>query len=130
MPRIPSSGIDQNEEGKFRDIYVGQVPKFLVYQPENNKCVVNPEYLYLMEKMKNQELVQENLPIDLWRELEFIVLNVDCPCLLTGEERAVVIAYNGGIPCDYEHWKLDCSESVCCNTMLSCEDRRKCNTTP
>lgn len=126
MPKTPSMGIDQNDEKKFIDKYWGNLSQFLVYIPEAYNCEVNPDYLRLLEGYLLGTVKRENISPSLLQEIENIVVNIDCPCLLTGKERAIVEAYLGNEPCQKPSAKLNCNEAVCCNELVLCYEDTVC----
>jgi len=128
MARTPSMGIDQNLDGKFIDKYWGIVPQFIIYQPENYRCEVNPDYLFLLQAYINGEIDPDNISQDLRFEIENIVINADCPCLLSGKERAILIALSGGEPCAAPSSRIACNpgDKICCNATLLCDPVTLC----
>ncbi len=130
MARTPSWGLDQNQEKAFIDRYWGRVPQFIIYQPKNFRCEANTDYLDLMEMFVQGKLVRDNVSKELWRELELIVLNIGCPCLLTAMDRDIIEAYLGNRPCENWTWKLNCGESICCNENVLCSAPTKCTKIP
>jgi hypothetical protein len=126
MPVTPSLGIDQNEKKRFIDRYWGRVPQFLIYQPENFICEANQDYLYLMNLFLSGELIRENISQELWNELEMLILNLKCPCLMSMEDRAIIDAFYGKTPCENRTWKLNCDEMVCCNEVVLCQEPTLC----
>ena len=129
MPKTPSIGLDQNKKETFRDRYWGRVPQFLIYMPESYLCEANPEYIELMNLYLDndaKENLRDVLSKELFAELEKIMLNILCPCLLTGKERALVNAFYGNDPCARPNHMLDCSGTVCCNEIISCKSETIC----
>jgi len=128
MARTPSIGIDQNLDGRFVDKYWGIVPKFIIYQPENYRCEVNPDYLFLLDAYINGNINPDNISESLRIEIEHMIINADCPCTLTGEERAIIIALKGGEPCSPPSPRLACNpgDTVCCNSTLMCDLISQC----
>lgn len=135
MNNTPSMGIDQNGDKKFIDRFYGRIPVFLRYIPEAFICDVNPEYVELIIAYLDGDINPENISEELTLEIENIVLNYDCPCLLTGEERAVVraIAYyrlNGSLAgyegCPPPTAVLKCTGILCCNQIVMCKTKTIC----
>ncbi len=135
MPVTPSLGLDQNREAKFMDRYWGRVPQFLLYMPESFACEINPDYvelmnLYIIAHASNDQAVidkfKDNISKELYAELSNIMLNLDCPCLLTGKERAIIEGFYGNDPCARPSHMLNCTETVCCNEIISCESETIC----
>jgi len=121
--KIPSWGLDQNEEKHFIDRYWGRVPMFLIFQPYNGKCSVNKDFIYLFNLFLSGKLKEENISIDLWRQMESMKKGMVCMCTLTFEERSFIKIFLGGKPCDAASipWKLKCAEKICCNEIVACE---------
>jgi len=132
MPRTPSMGIDQNQDGKFIDKYWGRLPQFLRYLPESFICEVNPEYLELLRNYIDGLINPDNISDELRYEIENLIVNADCPCLLTGKERAILIALAGGEPCAPPSSKLPCNvgDTVCCNATVMCDPETVCEPEP
>ena len=124
--KTPSKGLDQNKEGKFIDKYWGRIPAFLIYMPESFLCDINPEYLELFNGFLTGEISKDNLSIELYYELERLKLNMGCPCLLSGEERAILNAMVGAPTCPPPSHKLECGTKVCCNLTVSCKSLTVC----
>lgn len=124
--KTPSKGIDQNQDGKFIDKYWGRVPQFLKYLPEAYICDPNPEYVELIQGYIDGTITEDHLSKELYTELEKIVLNIGCPCLLTGKERAIMNAFLGNESCPAPSHTLTCGESVCCNEWFSCTSPSLC----
>lgn len=127
MPRTPSKGIDQNLDGKFIDKYWGRVPQFLRLIPEAYICEANPEYIELMQMYVAGSITEDNLSQELFNEISNIVLNIGCPCLLEGNDRALLNAYLGNETCPIPSHTLTCTDSVCCNSYVRCESLAICD---
>lgn len=135
MAKTPSKGLDQNASNKFIDKYWGRVPQFLKLIPEAYICEVNPEYLQIMQGYIDGDITKANLGDELYHEIENIVLNVGCPCLLDNLDRAIMNAFLGDEPCPVPSHKLTCYDpleptvhfSICCNTILRCESLTICD---
>lgn len=125
--RTPSVGIDQNGDKKFIDKYWGRVPQFLKFIPESYICEVNPEYLELMQGYIDGDITKDQISDELFQEVENIVLNVGCPCLLDNKERAIMNAFLGSEPCPVPSHKLNCGDLLCCNEILRCESLTICD---
>ena len=126
MARTPSLGIDQNADGKFIDKYWGRVPQFLKYIPEAFICEANPEYIELIQAYVDGNIVEANIDPTLYAEIENIMLNLSCPCLLTGKDRAIMNAFLGNPTCDAPSHMLTCGTSICCNSTVMCESPSIC----
>jgi hypothetical protein len=130
MIRVPSIGNDQNQDGKFIDKYWGRVPRFLIYEPWAFRCEANPEYLYLIDEYLNGRIDDHNLSNDLLLEIEKLIVNFSCPCMLTGEERTITDAYLGRKPCMKVITRVSCDDTLCCNEVLNCVPDSSCGPTP
>lgn len=126
MANTPSKGIDQNQGGKFVDKYWGRVPRFLRLIPESYICEANPEYVQLMNMYIEGTLNKENVEPSLYEEIENIMLNLGCPCLLDGTDRAIMNAFLGNETCPEPSHVLTCGESVCCNEWFLCTSPSLC----
>ncbi len=120
MPKTPSMGLDQNQEGKFIDRYWGRVPKFIHRIPEQNICEANPDYITLIQLFIDGDIDQKNISEELYREVFAFVDKMCNPCLLTGEDQALMRAYNGLDACPDQRCDFNCDEVLCCNELLSC----------
>lgn len=130
MARTPSSGIDQNGSHTFIDKYWGRVSQFLQWNPAAYICEVNPEYIELMDGLIDGSILPENVSDELFNEIQLLLVNEDCPCLLEPKERALMTTYNSDPrdyePCSVPSDRLDCDSTVCCNTILLCNPLTEC----
>jgi len=127
MAKTPSYGIDQNEGGRFIDKYWGRVPQFLRFIPEAFICEVNPEFIQLMQWYTDGTLERDNVNPSLYAEIENIMLNIACPCLLDGKDRAIMNAFLGNEICPPPSHLLTCGDLVCCNSWWACESPTLCD---
>lgn len=125
--KTPSIGIDQNGEGKFVDRYWGRVPQFLKFIPEAYICEVNPEYLQILQGYVDGDITEAQLGRELFQEISNIILNLGCPCLLENKDRAIMNAFLGNEACPVPSHKINCAETICCNTILRCESLTICD---
>ena len=125
--KTPSKGIDQNQDGKFVDKYWGRVPRFLKLVPESFICEPNPEFLELMQMYLDGTIEKDNIEPATYYEIENIMLNIGCPCLLDGIDRAIMNAFLGNEPCPEPSHKLICGETICCNSWVKCESPTICD---
>jgi len=121
--KTPSWGLDQNEEKRFIDRYWGRIPLFLIFQPYNNKCVVNEDFLHLFNLFLSGKLQKQNVSIDLWRQMTSMKKGMVCMCTLTHEERTFIKVFLKQEPCDAKNipWMLKCNEKKCCNDIVACK---------
>ncbi len=122
--KTPSVGIDQNKEGKFIDRYFGRIPKFIHRIPEQNICEANPDYLTLIGLFIDGNLNQKNVSEELYREVVAFVDKMCNPCIMEGEDMALLNAYEGRDACPEQECEFPCDALICCNELLSC----KCDT--
>ena len=127
MPKTPSYGIDQNQELPFIDKYWGRVPKMLHYIPEDYICKANPEYIYLINAIINDEIDKENISDELYFELADFINRMCNPCAMDGEDRALYRAYSGLEPCPKPSIYGICDDVMCCDTIIiGCVDAIDC----
>ncbi len=127
MPKTPSIGLDQNQEGKFIDRYWGRVPKFIHRIPEAYICEVNPDYLELINMFIDGIIDKQNLSAELYKEIYSFADLMCSPCHMTQEDQALLRAYeyeysNGEDEvCPEPECYAFCNESVCCGEVFSCK---------
>jgi len=68
MPKVPSIGLDQNQEGKFIDKYFGRVPKFTHIIREAGIYECNVEYVNLLVHVANGDITEDHVSHELWNE--------------------------------------------------------------
>ncbi len=99
MAKTPSSGIDQNGDGKFIDKYWGRVPQMLHSIPEANIWVCNPEYVLLMEMYVANTLNENDVSHELWAEIRKLFDSYAGGILLTEKEKKILECYDkSGVP--------------------------------
>ena len=73
MAYTPSTGIDQNQDGKFIDKYYGRIPIYLHSIPEARIYECNEEYIELVIAFIDGTLELNNIGVELHRQLELTV---------------------------------------------------------
>jgi len=126
MANTPSIGVDQNKGDRYIDKYWGRVPQFLRLVPESFVCEANPEYLILMAMYIDGTLIESNVEPALYAEIENIMINLACPCLLTGKDRAIMNAFLGNETCPPPSHMMTCGDSLCCNSWVMCKSPTLC----
>ena len=130
MANTPSTGIDQNGDGKFVDRYWGRVPKFIHRIPERNICDANPDYITLLNLVIDGTIPRDNISEELYRELLDFIDTMCNPCFMNDEDKALLRAFDGLDPCPEPGNWAHCDDIVCCNDIYSCMDDRSCPPTP
>ncbi len=91
--KTPSIGIDQNQSDRFMDKYWGRVPQMIHSVPEANIWLCNPEYIWLIENYISGDLVEKNVSIELYAEIEDLVNASGGSRPLTEEETKLLECY-------------------------------------
>ena len=129
MAKTPSSGIDQNEGGKFIDRYWGRVPKFLHRIPEANICEVNQDYIDLINYILEGG-DRDNISDELYREILEFIDKMCNPCFMNDEDKALMRAYDGLPACPEPSIYMNCDDVICCNDIVSCAEPEECYIEP
>ena len=124
--KTPSTGIDQNKDGKFIDRYWGRVPMFLHRMDMKTICIPNPDYIRLVQLVIDDEIPLVNISQDLLKEITWFIDRMCNPCLMNDEEKALFRAFQGLEPCIIPEAKEDCDAMVCCNSKYLCSEPVDC----